>query len=102
MAAGIEVTEETLAVDVIKKVGIGGHFLAEKHTRRHMRNIWQPKLFDRAPYDAWEAGGKKGALQKATEKAKWIPANHAPTPLEPDLQKELRKIIRAAQEELMG
>ncbi len=102
MAAGIEVTEETLAVDVIKKVGIGGHFLAEKHTRRHMRNIWQPTLFDRAPYDAWEAGGKKGAFQKATEKAKWILANHVPTPLEPDLQKELRKIMRAAQEELRG
>jgi len=102
MAAGIEVTQETLAVDVIKKVGIGGHFLAEKHTRRHMRNIWQPKLFDRAPYDAWEIGGKKGAFQKATEKAKWILANHVPTPLEPDLQKELQKIIRAAQEELMG
>lgn len=101
MAEGIEVNEETLAVDVIKKVGVGGNFLAEKHTRKHMHNIWQPVVFDRTPYDAWEAGGKKGAYSKATAKAKWILANHKPKPLESDLQKELKRIIRAAENELI-
>ncbi len=101
IAEGIEVNEETLAVDVIKKVGVSGNFLAEKHTRRHMRNIWQPVVFDRAPYDTWEIGGKKGAFHKATEKVKWILSNHEPTPLEPALQKELKRIIKAAEQELM-
>ena len=101
IAEGIEVNEETLAVDVIKKVGVGGNFLTEKHTRKHMRDIWQPTVFDRTPYDAWEKGGKKGAFHKATEKAKWILANHQPTPLEPPVQKELKKIIKAAEKELI-
>lgn len=101
MTDGIEVNEETLAVDVIKKVGVGGNFLAEKHTRKHMHNIWQPVVFDRAPYDAWEADGKKGAFHKATAKAKWILANHKPLSLESALQGELQRIIRAAEKELI-
>jgi trimethylamine--corrinoid protein Co-methyltransferase len=99
IAAGITVNAETLAVDIIKKVGVGGNFLAEKHTRKHMHNIWQPTVFDRSPYDAWEAGGKKGSFHKATEKAKWILGNHKPIPLESALQAELKRIIRAAEKE---
>ena len=102
IAAGIEINAETLAVDVIKRVGVGGHFLAEKHTRRHMRKIWQPKVFDRTPYEAWESGGRKGAFQKATDMAKQILADHKPMPLEPKLEKELQRIIGAAERELIG
>jgi len=39
---GIPVNEETLAVDVIAKVGPGGHFLGEKHTFKHFRKFWLP------------------------------------------------------------
>jgi len=47
-AKGIEVRPDTLCVDLIRKHGIGGNFLAEVHTRDHMREaVWYPKLFDR-------------------------------------------------------
>ena len=101
VAAGIEINEETLALDVIKKVGIGGNFLTEKHTLRHMRNIWQPKIFDRSTYSTWETQGKKGAFNKATEMARWILANHKPIPLESGVAQELRRIIEAAQRNLI-
>jgi len=101
IADGIEVNEETLAVDVIKRVGIGGNFLAEKHTLKHMRNIWQPKVFDRSNYDLWERQGKRGAFHKATEMAKWILANHKPIPLEPEVEHELQKILKSAERELI-
>ncbi len=67
VAGGVEVTDETLAMDVIKKVGPGGTYLAERHTRRHMKEIWRPTVWDRVPYDSWLREGKKGALQRATE-----------------------------------
>src|SRR5450756_3127049 len=51
VAGGIEVTDETLALDVIKKVGSNGTYLAEKHTRAHMKEIWRPNVWDRTPYD---------------------------------------------------
>jgi trimethylamine--corrinoid protein Co-methyltransferase len=45
---GIEVSPETLRVEQIRKVGIGGHSMGEDHTREFMRrNIWYPQLMDR-------------------------------------------------------
>lgn len=63
VAAGIEVSEETLALDVIARVGPNGTFLAEKHTRRHAREIWQPAVIDRTPYDVWLREGRRGAQE---------------------------------------
>ena len=54
---GIEVTEDTLAVDLIKKVGPGGNFFAERHTKEHfLKEDFMPKLKDRRPRGDW--GGK--------------------------------------------
>jgi trimethylamine--corrinoid protein Co-methyltransferase len=102
VAGGIEVTDETLALDVIKKVGPNGTYLAEKHTRAHMKEIWRPNVWDRTPYDNWLRGGKKGALHKATEIADDILENYTPEPLPEDVVKELRAIVDRADKELAG
>ena len=44
---GFRVDEETLAVDLIDRVGPQGHFLTEEHTLAHFREVWRPGLFDR-------------------------------------------------------
>ena len=90
---GIEVNEETLALDVIKSVGVRGHYLDQKHTLKHMKERWVPSLVDRRSYRAWEEDGRRGAREWACEKARWILANHRPQPLEPRLQEELSNII---------
>ncbi len=54
MMQGIVVDDETLALDVIAAVGPGGNFLSQKHTRKHMRELWLPEFMDRRPYDEWE------------------------------------------------
>jgi len=46
-AGGVEVSSEELALDVIGKVGPGGHYLNETHTRKHFRKVWYPSLFSR-------------------------------------------------------
>ena len=89
VAGGIEVSDETLALDVIRKVGPNGTYLAERHTRAHMGEIWRPGVWDRTPYDAWLAAGKKGALAKAEEQAREILRTHAPDPLPDDVRAEL-------------
>ncbi len=100
VAGGIEVNDETLALDIIKKVGPGGNSLAEKHTRRHMKKIWQPTVYDRKPYGAWLESGKQGAYEDATEKARWILQNHEVKPLDPRVKEEFARIIKAAEKEL--
>ncbi len=100
VAEGIEVNDETLAVDVIKKIGPGGNYLSDKHTRRHMKEIWRPTVYDRKPYGAWLESGKKGAFEEATEKARWILKNHEVKPLDPKVKEEFARIIKAAEKEL--
>jgi trimethylamine---corrinoid protein Co-methyltransferase len=101
-AGGIVVDDETLALDVIKKVGPNGTYLAEKHTRRHMRDIWQPGVWDRTPFEAWLAADRRGALENAEERAREILRAHTPEPLPDDTSEELRRLVAAADLELAG
>jgi len=65
---GIRVDEETLAFDLIKQVGPGGHFVATKHTRHFMRSEhYQPQLSDRNSRERWQKEGKKATWQRAGE-----------------------------------
>ncbi len=100
LAEGIVVDEETLALGAIRRVGPGGTYLAEKHTRRHAGEIWRPAIWDRTPYDAWISGGRKGALDGARERAAEILADHEPAPLPDGVCAELAAIVARADEEL--
>jgi len=79
---GFEVDDEHLAMDVIRKVGPGGHFLSEKHTLDHfMKEHWRPAFFNRENLPNWIKKGKKTVDQKLIEKALEILKNHKPEPL---------------------
>ena len=99
VAGGIPVSDETLALDVIKAVGVGGNFIAHKHTRQHIADLWQPRFIDRRPYSAWEAD-HQGAREWANQKARWILENHQPAPLDARLSAELSRIIANTEQEL--
>lgn len=94
MMEGIEVNEETLALDVIREVGPGGDFLTNEHTLKNMRNLWLPTLMDRRPYTEWEEKGD-GARDWARDKARNILATHKPESLNPNLEAEIQKIIQS-------
>jgi trimethylamine--corrinoid protein Co-methyltransferase len=91
-----EIDDETLALDVIADVGPGGHFLAEQHTRTHMRTSLKRGL----THELAEHGGYRDPVEVAREKVDWIRANHHPAPLDPAQQRELTRILAAADREL--
>lgn len=65
---GIEVTKETIALDLIKNVGIGGHYLMEMHTLDHMKNNYLPsKILNKDAWETWMSKGAKDSLEKAHE-----------------------------------
>lgn len=100
MISGIPVNDETMAVDVIRSVGCGGHFLQEEHTLRHMRGEQSyTQLFDRRPYGQWKDGGKKDLSTRATEKMHDILENHKPDLLDEATVKKLDGIIEEARED---
>lgn len=89
---GIPVNEETLALEAIRQVGPGGNFLSHRHTLKHMRELWQPALMDRRPYNAWEEK-RDGAPQWAAEKARKLLETRPPAGADPARLAELQKII---------
>jgi trimethylamine--corrinoid protein Co-methyltransferase len=84
---GISLDAESLALDVIHKVGPGGDFLTERHTLKHFRELWQPALFDRRRAEDWIAMGRKRLGQRLRERTVAIIEEHRPEPL-PDNQRE--------------
>ena len=96
MMQGIVVNEETLALDAIANVGPGGHYLAQKHTRNHMRDLFLPQFLDRRPYSEWEAKGDD-ARDWALAKAKKILKEHQPDPLDEKISQEFGKIIKSVE-----
>jgi trimethylamine---corrinoid protein Co-methyltransferase len=93
IAAGILVDEETLALDVIKDVGAGGDFLRRPHTRRHARDVWRPRLFDRSTWDDWVASDRPAAYEKATTLAGTLLRDHEVAALEGETDDVLRRIV---------
>lgn len=91
---GIEVSEETLGIDVIAEVGQGGDFLGKKHTKKFVRSQqWKPTILNRDSQKNWEAGGKLDATEKAHRKLVDIMANHRPEPLSADLKGALDGMV---------
>jgi trimethylamine--corrinoid protein Co-methyltransferase len=95
LAGGLTIDDEALAVDVIGEVGPGGNFLAEDHTVAHMRELWQPRLFDRGTWEDWEAAGRPSPRDRARERARSLLAAHVPLPLDDGLADELDAIVAA-------
>jgi trimethylamine--corrinoid protein Co-methyltransferase len=89
---GIVVDDETLALGAIQATGPGGNFLTQKHTLKHMRDLWVPQFMDRRPYSIWEEKGDN-AEDWARGKAQQILKSHYPEPLDPKLSRELGIII---------
>ena len=92
----MDVSAETLALDTIQAVGPGGHFLGQKHTRKHMRDARKRGLTHQAGPD----GHYRDPHDVAIEKTRWILANHQPVPLEAARQAELNRILEAADKQL--
>jgi len=98
---GVEISDETLAIDVIHKVGPGGHYLGQKHTMDHfLKEQFIPELTDRSGYDVWKKAGEKSLVERAKEKVKKILKEHSVPPLDKDIQKELHSIIKRAEKGL--
>jgi trimethylamine--corrinoid protein Co-methyltransferase len=96
MMEGIRVDRENLAVEVIKRIGPGGHFLGDDHTFDHFRENWQPDLTDRRTYEDWQSQGAKSMEQLAKEKIKRILDSHQPEPISPHVNAEIESVLKRA------
>jgi len=96
---GVKVNDDTIALDVIKKVATsdkkGVNFLAEAHTRKHMKSeLYMPRLADRSRRSTWQKKGAKDIIERAREKVDKILEIHKPNELEKNMEDELLKYMK--------
>jgi len=97
---GVPVNDKTLALDVIKEVGIFKDFLGHEDTFNHMRSQSRAELIDRMVREDWEKAGSTNVYQRAKEKMLYILETYEPPPLPDSVLKTIRSIIDDAEEEL--
>ena len=97
---GIDISEETLAVDMICELGHGSDYLKEKHTMKWFKKelYIPPATLDKANRDKWENSGRKNIFDRAGEEVKRILETHKPVPLGKEREELLDKTFRKIME----
>jgi trimethylamine--corrinoid protein Co-methyltransferase len=99
--AGVRVDDEMMALDVIREVGHGGHFMGHDHTVRHFRDeLFFPLLFKRQSVAQWTERGGKSIVDVAHERVEWILAHSGTVELPPGASEALDLALQEAVDEI--
>ena len=95
---GIEISDDTLMLDLIDEIGPAGEFVSAKETARRCRaEIWMPKLMDRQPWINWEAAGSQTMYDRVKARLREILATHKPPPLPDGAAEKIEAILQAGE-----
>ena len=96
---GVEVSDDTLMLDLIDEIGPGGEFMSAKETAKRCRKeIWAPTLLDREPWENWEAAGALTTKDRVQARVREILQTHQPPPLPDGVAEQIEAILQAAEE----
>jgi len=97
---GIEITDETLMLDLIDDVGPSGEYISSDETARRCRKeITQLHLMDRDPWDTWQKKDSMTLYNRITLRLHHILENHKPLPVPEDVQAKIEAILNLAEEQ---
>ena len=90
---GIEISNETLALDLIDSKGPNGNYLDAPHTVKHFRELWRPGILDQTTYGGWDAEGGQTLGDRLNQRVEKILSTHKPAPLSDDVRTKIRGIF---------
>jgi len=93
LSEGIIVNENTLALDLIEKVGIGGTIIAENHTAEHAHDFWQPRIFNRKGYDEFHENYRHVSGRAHERVEKILSENELELQVDGDVAAEIDRIV---------
>jgi trimethylamine--corrinoid protein Co-methyltransferase len=99
---GVQVDDETLALDVIEEFGPTGNYLEHPHTLRHFREAYYSQLADKNVHAVWASRGATSMEARAAQRVEAILAEHHPSPLPEDIQQALCKVVLREEQQLGG
>ena len=95
MAQGIEVNEDTLALDVVHRVGVGKDYLGQRHTLDHFRTEhFMPVISDRSSYDRWFSKGSKSLVDRAADEVRRIFKDHRVEPVRSEVAQTAAALVK--------
>ncbi|MEM6744117.1 MAG: trimethylamine methyltransferase family protein, partial [Pseudomonadota bacterium] len=94
LAAGVEMGEAAQAMDAIREVGPGGHYLGCAHTQAHFKDaFWRSDLLDYRPFETWVEEGGHDTARLAEARWKRLLAEHEAPPLDPGVRDSLEDFV---------
>jgi trimethylamine--corrinoid protein Co-methyltransferase len=97
LLGAVEVTNETLLLDVFEQVGPRGEFVTHPHTFDHFRDVWYPDLLFRAGAEAWATSEQATFEQRVNAKACALMEQHEPARLPEDVAEAILAIVARAE-----
>ena len=94
MAAGIDISENGLALDALREIGPGNHFLGSSHTQANFETaFWRSSLSDNTTFEQWDSEGRMDSEQRARARATQMLAEYQAPDIDPEIDAALREYI---------
>jgi len=90
LAAGIDMSENAQAMDAIREVGPGGHYLGCAHTQANYKEaFWRTNLLDYRPFETWDEQGAPDTMALAEKRVAKMLGDYQPPALDPAIAEAL-------------
>ena len=101
MAKGVQWDDFDEALQAIKDVGPGGHFLGHPHTLKKFQEAYfMPKLFDNNTIEQWQAEGSNEITERALEQVKQILSDYEEPTLDQSKNEALLEYIQKREKDI--
>ena len=94
ISAGADMSVSAQAMDALREVGPGGHFLGCAHTQANFKDAyWRSEVLDYRPFEAWEEAGAPDSVTLANSRARKMLSEYERPPMDPGIEEELRAYV---------
>ncbi len=101
LAAGIPIDENAQAMDALREVGPGGHFLGCAHTQANFKSaFWRTSVLDYKPYETWVDDGSRDTMALAAARVEKMLADYQQPYLDPAIDEALRAFVAKRKAEM--
>ena len=101
LAQGVMADQNAQAMDAIREVGPGGHYLGCAHTQANFQSaFWRSELLDYKPFETWEEEGGRDTMQLAKERVAKMLAEYQQPAMDPGIAEALNTYVAQKKESM--
>lgn len=98
-AAGVQMDENAQAMDAIREVGPGGHYLGCAHTQKNFKSaFWKSDVLDYKPFETWQDEGARDTMALAGQRVEKLLGDYQPPAMDPAVREALDAFVATKKE----